>query len=166
MPGPAIRTDVVDVYVFRRRAQGPGGAADVEFLQLRRVNPPAPGTWQPVMGHIEAQETPGQAAIRELSEEIGLRRGMPGWLGLWVLQEVRPYYFASSNVVMMSVCFAAEVGEEFEPTQGAEHGDYRWVWSSEADRAFLWLSQRGACGEILREIVSPASAVRELLRVM
>ncbi|MCE7972900.1 MAG: NUDIX domain-containing protein [Leptolyngbya sp. PLA1] len=165
MPGPAIRTDVVDVYVFRRRAQGPGVAGGVEFLQLRRVEEPAAGTWQPVMGHIEADEAPTRAAVRELGEEIGLRPGMPGWLGLWALQEVRPYYLASANALMMSVCFALEVDEEFEPHAGPEHNDHRWVWSSEAERAFLWLSQRAACEEILREIVPPDSAVRDLLRV-
>jgi len=166
MPGPEIRTDVVDVYVFRRRDQGPGGASGVEFLQLRRAVQPAAGTWQPVMGHIEAGEAPAQAAVREVGEEVGLKPGMPGWLGLWVLQGVRPYYLASADAVVMSVCFALEVNEEFEPRAGAEHSDHRWVWSSEAERAFLWLSQRAACGEIVREIVPPASAVRDLLRVM
>lgn len=165
MPGPAIRTDIVDVYVFRRRAQEPVGTSGVEFLQLRRVEEPAAGTWQPVMGHIEAGETPTQAAVREAGEETGLRPGAPGWVGLWVLQGVRPYYLASANAVMMAVCFALEVDEEFEPHAGREHNDHRWVWSSETERAFMWLSQRAACEEIVSEFVPAGSAVRDLLRV-
>ena len=47
MPGPQLRSDIVDVYVFRRVA-APRGAA--EFLQLRRVSGiRMGGSWQPVM---------------------------------------------------------------------------------------------------------------------
>lgn len=82
-PGPRIRTDIVDVYVFTRvaphanppkptfapRGRNPGSSAstggmesessgsekpDLYFLQLLRTKPPLHNTWHPVMGHIDA----------------------------------------------------------------------------------------------------------------
>ena len=43
LPGPRLRTDVIDVYVFRISSAGRG--AHVEFLQLLRATPPLEGTW-------------------------------------------------------------------------------------------------------------------------
>ena len=84
--GPLVRTDVVDVYVFRRvparrgvavrkRADGSPtkrGAARVEFLQVLRSSEPLALTWHPVMGHIEAGETAAECAVREIEEELGI----------------------------------------------------------------------------------------------
>ena len=40
---------------------------------MRRVKAPVAGSWQPVMGHVEAGETPPEAGMRECVEEIGVR---------------------------------------------------------------------------------------------
>ena len=83
-PGPRIRTDIIDVYVFTRTAphasppkptfaakgRAPGASrgsaggigaesfgsepSETYFLQLLRTKPPMLGSWHPVMGHIEA----------------------------------------------------------------------------------------------------------------
>lgn len=84
--GPLMRTDVVDVYVFRRvparRGVAAGkdaggsaakrGATRVEFLQVLRSSEPLAHTWHPVMGHIEAGETAVECAMREIEEELGI----------------------------------------------------------------------------------------------
>jgi 8-oxo-dGTP diphosphatase len=43
------------------------------ILVIRRRNPPAAGRWSLPGGRIEAGETPGEAAAREVLEETGLQ---------------------------------------------------------------------------------------------
>lgn len=158
--GAAVRADIVEVFVFRR---GAGGS--VEVLQLRRceADSAAPGTWQPVMGHAEAGETAVAAMKRELREETGLEAA--SCLGLWQLEEVHPYFLASSNAVILSPRFAAEAPPRWEPAPGREHDAHRWIAVEQAEEAFLWPGQRAAIREIRRDILNPASPASALLRV-
>src|SRR2546429_2720119 len=64
-----VRVAFVDAYVLRVGARGGG----VEVLALRRApGGRSPGSWETVHGHIEAGETPVQAALRGGREETGL----------------------------------------------------------------------------------------------
>lgn len=161
--GPRIRTDVVDVYVFRRLA----GTINpcVQFLQLLRVEDPLGGTWHPVMGHVEAGESAQACAIRELREEVGLDRSSPALLGMWALEQVHPFFIAPIDSIVMSPRFAAHVRWAWTPTLNAEHGAYRWIEAGAIEDAFMWPGQRAACREVLSEIVRDASLSRERLRV-
>lgn len=147
---PAVRTDIVDAYVFRRDAQGL-----VEFLQLRRVGPSLAGTWQPVMGHVEAGETAVECVWREVQEELGLVRTGGAVLGAWALEQVHPFYLASKDCVVMSPRFAVEVGQGFEPVLNEEHDAHRWVPAANADSAFMWPGQRAAIAELLGLLLDP-----------
>lgn len=151
--GPALRTDVVDVYVFRENESAPGG---VEFLQLLRNRSPLAGTWQPLMGHIEEGETAAACAQRELAEEVGLRAGGAGWKGLWALEQVHPYYLPDLDAVVLSPRFAARVAPEWTPTLDDEHSDFRWVAAERVNECFYWPGQKKACREIIEEIVRGA----------
>jgi dihydroneopterin triphosphate diphosphatase len=156
--GAAVRTDLVDAYVFRRQ----GG---VQFLQLLRAREPLSGTWHPVMGHVEAAESSPQAAARELREEIGLDVAGSGCRGFWALPQVYPYYVASLGAVMLTPRFAAEVEPGFEPRVSAEHSAWRWVGADQIDGAFVWPGQRAACRDVLADIVPEASPTRAHLLV-
>ena len=158
-PGPKIRTDIVDVYVFRRRDGG------VEFLQLLRRENPLGGTWHPVMGHVEPGERATQTARRELMEEIGLDVAGPACLGLWQLNQVHPFLIAATDEIFLSPRFAAEVTAKFELWLCEEHSEQRWVEASEVGARFMWPGQRGAIAEILHEIIRPDSISRDYLRV-
>src|SRR2546429_2355262 len=69
-----VRVAFVDAYVLRVGARGGG----VEVLALRRApGGRSPGSWETVHGHIEAGETPAQAALREGREETGLDPARP-----------------------------------------------------------------------------------------
>ena len=167
MSGPAIRSDIVEVYVFRRGASvgvSKAGITGVEFLQVRRVAPPAAGSWQPVMGHVEATETAAQAAQRELREETGYRPGH-GLLALWQLELVNTFYLAARDVVMMCPGFAVEVAAGLEPRLDETHDAARWIRRDAADRAFLWPGQRRAIEHIARDILPHDSEVAPLLRI-
>jgi dATP pyrophosphohydrolase len=161
--GPRVRTDIVDVYVFRRSA-GPGNAG-VEFLQLLRAAAPLAATWHPVMGHIEAGETAVACALRELEEELGLKRDDRALMGVWALEQVHPYYVAEIDWVVLSPRFAAEVRAGWEPRINHEHTAARWVSAGEVRKKFMWPGQVAACGEIADHLLRPGSLSRDTLRV-
>jgi 8-oxo-dGTP pyrophosphatase MutT (NUDIX family) len=158
MPGPSVRTDIIDVYVFRRQRE------TTAFLQLRRCVPPLSGTWQPVMGHVEPGETAAAAAVRELREETGFGHDA-GLLGLWQLESLNAFFLAQADCVMLSPCFAAEVSPDCEPVLDATHDAARWVAAADADHAFIWPGQRQAIAQIVRDILPPDSPVAAALRL-
>lgn len=162
--GPAIRADIVDVYIFRTRpgAKVPG---DVEFLQLLRAKPPLHNTWHPVMGHIETGETAVQCAVRELIEEVGLRPDAPGLIGLWALEQVHPFFVAEIGAVVLSPRFAAEVASGWEPTLDDSHLQHRWVPRDRVERCFMWPGQLAAIREITDSLLPEGSLNRERLRI-
>ncbi|MCC6908643.1 MAG: NUDIX domain-containing protein [Phycisphaerales bacterium] len=158
--GVAIRTDIVEAFIFRRT-----GADGVELLQLLRHRRAAvsPATWQPVLGHIEADETAIDAIRREVFEETGLTRDAR--LGLWQLEQVHPFYMAAINAVLLCPRFAAEVISDWEPKLNGEHEAHRWVTDAEVRRCFVWPGQRAAIDELRRDILDPDSPCAALLRI-
>jgi len=166
MPGPKIRTDIVEVYVFRRsRAVLRGHATrGLEFLQLHRSSGKISHTWQPVMGHVEEGETATQAALRELKEEAGYAVGS-GLVAAWQIEAVNTYFLASIDAVMMSPGFAVEVSPDVEPKLDDSHDGARWVPRDACDRMFFWPGQRRAVTEIVEEIIAPESPSEKVLRL-
>lgn len=163
--GPAVRTDIVDVYIFRvRRA---GDPSSVEFLQLLRSGAPLANTWHPVMGHVEAGETALRCALRELDEEVALAPGGPGWVAMWALEQVHPFYLPELDTIVMSPRFAVEVRPDWSPALSAEHSDARWTDRAAIPRMFMWPGQKRACEEVLDEIVRsrPGAPARRPLDV-
>jgi 8-oxo-dGTP pyrophosphatase MutT (NUDIX family) len=157
-PSPKVRTDIVDVYVFR---DSPAG---VQFLQLLRSGSTLSGSWQPVMGHAEAWESAVKCALRELEEETGLARESDSFAGFWALEQVHPYFMASLDAIIMSPRFAVRVNSEWEPRVSHEHTKVRWVDKNAIDEHFMWPGQRAAIREVLSEIVE-YSLAREHLKI-
>ncbi|MBI1335934.1 MAG: NUDIX domain-containing protein [Phycisphaera sp.] len=168
MAGPTLRTDIVDVYVFRVIRRPGETAPAVRFLQLHRCAGALSGTWQPVMGHVHEGERSTRTALRELAEETDYAP-KHGLLRVWQLESVNTYFLASHESVVLSPCFAALVADDVEPQLNEEHDAHRWVERDAADRAFLWPGQRQALAEIVREFVpvvmGGVSEVEALLRV-
>ena len=167
MAGPPVRTDIVDVYIYRRAAAGT--RADVHFLQMRRCRGALAGTWHPVMGHIEEGETAAEAAARELAEETGwdCRAPAPGKAvrGFWQLEAVNTYFLHRLNCIMMSPCFAVEVAGDAEPQRDDSHDAHRWIPREAAAMRFIWPGQRTAVATILRDVVSESSTVAAHLSI-
>jgi 8-oxo-dGTP pyrophosphatase MutT (NUDIX family) len=157
-PSPKVRTDIVDVFVFR------GGSDGLQFLQLLRTGSTLSGSWQPVMGHTEPWESAVKCALRELEEETGLPRESDRLIGFWALEQVHPYFMASLDAIIMSPRFAAEVTGDWEPKINHEHTKARWVSKDSIDESFMWPGQRAAIREILSELVH-YSLAREHLKI-
>lgn len=165
--GPTIRTDIVEVYVFRRVSLVSGG---LELLQLRRTQAPLAGTWHPVMGHAERGERAARTAVRELREETGLSAGSSAMLGLWALERVRPFYLAALDCIVMGPKFAVEADAGWSPRLNDEHDEARWISSPlhggvPAAEFFLWPGQRDSVSELSAVIADPRSAVSAHLAI-
>lgn len=154
MNGPVLRTDIVDVYVFKRDEEG------VALLLLRRTESPMKGTWQPVMGHIEAGETAPRTALRELAEETGLRHTTDAFRGFWSLERVHPFYLPELELICLSPRFVVEASCDWQPSLCPEHDGARWVRSADD---FHWPSQQASVRELLSHVANEDSRARDHL---
>ncbi len=135
----SITVSLVDVYVLR------GAGPSLECLALRRApGGRCPGSWETVHGHIEPEETPADAARRELQEETGLAP-----LRLYNLSRVELFYQHRRDEVALVPVFAALVPGDAAVTIGAEHDGFEWLPPDSARRRFAWPRERRAVDDIV-----------------
>ena len=151
-----VRVSLVDLYVLR------GAGREIECLVLRRAaGGRCPGSWETVHGHIEAGETPAEAAARELLEETGLTPER-----LYNLSRVETFYQHRLDEVALVPVFAAFVPPEAAVTTGGEHDRFEWLPPVDARRRFAWPREARAMDDILTLLGSgDAGAVEDVLRV-
>jgi dihydroneopterin triphosphate diphosphatase len=152
----SVRTSLVDVYVLRLTG------TTLECLLLRRApGGRCPGSWESVHGHIEADEQPAVAAVRELREETGLTV-----LRLYNLSRVEMFYQHRSDEVALVPVFAAFVPPNEAVRLGSEHDRFEWLSCSAAQQRFAWPRERRALDDI-QTLLSQgdAGAVEDVLRV-
>jgi dATP pyrophosphohydrolase len=147
---------LVDVYVLR------GVGAALECLLLRRaVGGRCPGSWETVHGHIEGDELPDRAALRELQEETGL---VP--VKLYNLSRVECFYQHRRDEVALVPVFAALVGAEAPVRVSEEHDRAEWVPWRDAEARFSWPRERRAIIDAVTLLQSgDAGALEDVLRV-
>lgn len=168
--GPAIRTDVIDVYVFRRIPPSARDHNEMELLQLLRADTPLEQTWQPVMGHCEPGERAWETALREIEEEVGLGRSDPAFLSMWALEQVWPYYLGALDCIVASPRFAVEVAPGWSPIINSEHSAARWISAPHhagqpATEFFMWPGQKHAVLELLDVVAHTGAPAHEHLRI-
>jgi 8-oxo-dGTP pyrophosphatase MutT (NUDIX family) len=152
----SITVSLVDLYVLR------GAGAALECLVLQRgEGGRCPGSWETVHGHIEAGETPAQAAIRELAEETGTAP-----LKLYNLSRVEAFYQHRRDEIALIPVFAAFVSPEAMVKLGTEHQRYEWLTVPEAMGRFAWPREGRALADAAALVGSgDAGAVEDVLRV-
>lgn len=134
-----------EVLVFVRRGD--------EFLVLHRA-PRYEAYWHVVAGGVEEKETPHEAALRELREEVDLEARE-----LIDLERRFTYPLAAESDAVRARfdhtvtevvvdCFVADVAGDWEPTLNDEHDGYRWKPAGEAARMLFWPEPR----ELLLEV--------------
>lgn len=117
--------------------------ADLQVLIMERAD--KAGFWQSVTGSVEGDETPLQAAIREVYEETGLdaaKYDLQDWYASNVY-EIYPHWrhrYAPSVVENTEHLFGLQLPSPL-PIKLApdEHVRYEWVdWREAATRVFSW----------------------------
>jgi 8-oxo-dGTP pyrophosphatase MutT (NUDIX family) len=152
----SVRVSLVDLYVLR------GTGSVLECLVLRRApGGRCPGSWETVHGHIEAGETPADAARRELEEETGLAIER-----LYNLSRVETFYQHRLDEVALVPVFAAFVAPKAAVRTGAEHDRFEWLAPAEARGRFAWPREARALDDIVALFgAGDAGAVEDVLRV-
>ncbi|HEX5438087.1 MAG TPA: NUDIX domain-containing protein [Gemmatimonadaceae bacterium] len=146
----------VDVYPMR----GAPGAWEMLLLQ-RAPHTRCTGAWEVVHGHIQHDETPPHAAVRELREETGL-----GIARLYNVT-VQPFYLHTIDTVMLAVVFAAMVNGDSDVVLGPEHERAAWLSVQEAMARVAWPRSRAVMQDILALVGSgSAGPVEDVLRVL
>jgi 8-oxo-dGTP pyrophosphatase MutT (NUDIX family) len=152
----SVRVSLVDLYVLR----GAGGA--LECLVLRRApGGRCPGSWETVHGHIEAGETPAEAARRELEEETGLALER-----LYNLSRVETFYQHRLDEVALVPVFAAFVAPKAVVRTGIEHDRFEWLPPAQARVRFAWPREARALDDVVALLgAGDAGAVEDVLRI-
>ena len=151
-----IRVSLVDLYVLR------GADQSLECLVLRRASGGrCPGSWEAVHGHIEAGETPAEAARRELREETGLAPDR-----LYNLSRVETFYQHGLDEIALVPVFAAFVAPDATVRTGVEHDRFEWLPPADARRRFAWPREPRALDDAIALLgAGHAGAVDDVLRV-
>ena len=146
----------VDVYPIRRSGAG------WELLTLRRA--PATrctGAWEVVHGHLEPDERPVAAALRELREETGFEVER-----LYNLSRVETFYRHTTDEVALIPVFVAVIGGDGAPQLGKEHDAFTWRPLTEAARGLAWPRSARAVEDIVRIFKGvDAGPLEDVLRV-
>ena len=150
-----ISVGTIDVYCVSP------SVGDWRVLTLQRAHDTrCPTAWETVHGHIEAGESPEDAAVREVREETGLT------VQRLYNVTVQPFYLHKLATVELAVVFAAFVDRTQPITLGAEHMRHEWLTPDAALDRFVWPRERVALREILQLLHSgDAGPVEDVLRV-
>jgi dATP pyrophosphohydrolase len=124
---------IIEVCVFKLDGGIP------KYLLLKRSNNDKiyPGIWQWVTGTIREGESALIAAVREMTEETGMKPNR-----LWVVPHINSFYVVADDAVHLSPFFAAEISSSGPPRLSSEHQAFDWCSFEHARQMLVWPGQR------------------------
>ncbi len=148
-----IVAGVVEVYLID------ASSAEWRVLVLQRgENTIRPQSRETVFGKIDADESPPEAALREVAEETGLT------VKRLYNVNVQPFFLHASNTVQLSIVFAAFV-KPGEVRLSSEHASYEWLSIEDARARFTWPRAADALRDIRHLLAAgDAGPVEDVLR--
>jgi type II secretory ATPase GspE/PulE/Tfp pilus assembly ATPase PilB-like protein/8-oxo-dGTP pyrophosphatase MutT (NUDIX family) len=155
-PMTKLEIGVVDVYIVDPN-QSPW-----RVLALKRASDTVrPNSWETVHGKIDANETPEQAAVREVKEETGLT------VQRLYNVTVHAFYLRPPQTVQLAIVFCAFVDSAAPITLSGEHQQYEWLPITAAGDHFTWPRARQALIEIAK-LLNPDTlpTVEDVLRAL
>ena len=151
-----IEVGVVDVYLVDPQTD------PWRVLALRRGGGTrCSGAWEAVHGHIESEEKPEDAAVREVAEETGLT------IQRLYNVTVHSFYLHQTARIEVAVVFCAFVDSGLPVTLGPEHVEYSWISIDAAPARFTWPRATQALAEIRKLLgTGDAGPAEDVLRVL
>lgn len=130
----------VQVFVFCKNPS-------FKILILKRT-PQRSGYWQPVCGGVKKGEELMEAALREVSEETGIKNIK----SVVDLKYTFTYKEAYKGVLMdmQDFCFAFEVETIYDVKLSDEHEEYKWCSYGEAKKYLNWKYNLNALEKLMQ----------------
>jgi 8-oxo-dGTP pyrophosphatase MutT (NUDIX family) len=148
----SVRPDLVACWIFRVTAAG-----GTEILLIRRApDRMYPGLWQCVTGKLEAGERILDGALREMTEETGLRGA--DLEALFETDIVNWFHEIALDALICEAVFAARVRPGAAVALSLEHDDMRWVDADAAKALVTWPAYVRAIDTIGWLVADPARA--------
>jgi type II secretory ATPase GspE/PulE/Tfp pilus assembly ATPase PilB-like protein/8-oxo-dGTP pyrophosphatase MutT (NUDIX family) len=151
-----IEVGVVDVYLVDPQLD------PWRVLALHRApNVSRGGTWETVHGMINSEETPQDAAVREVLEETGLP------IQRLYNVMVHSFYLHKKARVEAAIVFCAFVDSGTAVKLGDEHAEYAWMGIDDVPARFTWPHAGQALADIRKLLASGnAGPAEDVLRVL
>lgn len=127
--GIQLIRDVISHMLYRPSIQVAAGVfhSETQFLAMQRSDSePGSGKWEFPGGSVEANETPEEAMVRELKEELGVDSRINKKLGLWSF--TYPFLHVELHVFLVST------EETLDSSSLTVHKSMKWVNSEESSK--------------------------------
>lgn len=131
------------------------GSVHEVLLLKRAANSVFGDAWCQVAGSIEENETPIDAAYREIREETGI-----AVTEMYSTMECEQYYRADLNCISILPVFVLFVDSAEMVTLNYEHSEYRWVSFEEARNLLALPIQKKMLEYIERQFVFDTPSTR------
>jgi dATP pyrophosphohydrolase len=122
----------IECYVYKKFNDG------IKYLLLKRSanKQPYPGIWQIVTGKIEEGEKAYNTALREVTEETGLKP-----VKCYVAPKVNEFYTPHNDNIYLIPVFVVNVEDE-NIILSDEHTNFEWLDFKNAFDRIHWYSQK------------------------